>query len=317
MSESDQPRDQPPPITSGQFVQSRPLGSPLQKKSPAAKFTAKQAYHGFDGRKPQSAVHGPGLPWQMVPLDGARGVLLLNGPKLNVYSLDPEVADLNEVSLPDGKKREFWIRGKKKGKTIVFAEGPGTVLRLNVEVCTKLELKLGFYRLIHKTDQTNTTCSQVKIKILPKADDIYRLQANIHLKHVRCKDLKIPNDFGDKYRGRGSKIILSELLKVLGKKNWPNDEDASVILVPTELEIDHSQKEDLGGYYAKSIQAVILEDLHPLTKMGKVLAHELGHHLLGSGHLSDSTNLMVQGTHSKPGSIGLNKGQILTARSNV
>ncbi len=304
MGVSTQPR---PGAPHAHFIDARRLGaddsSTLMGPSAKIEFAEVTKDHGFgDVGYAQ---------WQFVPKGEYRNVLLLNGNHLNLEVSNDSIVGITERVGSNNSEKRIGIEGLKAGKAWLIAVDPksGSALaRLEIVVGKQLRLKLGVYRLFHKSGQPNTTCSSVKTSLIPTVNSVYQPQSNIVVKaeNTSCKPLNTSRDFGQP-------IMLTELLEYLRAKNWPSSEHISVILVGAMQE-SHTGRDDLYGYYDPVSQCVIVEDLFPLSKMGLVLAHEIGHHFFGSTHTKDPDNLMRKGTKGHH-SIHLNPEQIKTARS--
>jgi hypothetical protein len=84
-----------------------------------ATFLNKDPNQGFDP--------GPvgAMPWQMVPLAGARGLKLLDGPDLDIF-IDHRIGGggvwggliFSETQLVGARHREIWLQGRSPASTL-------------------------------------------------------------------------------------------------------------------------------------------------------------------------------------------------------
>src|SRR5215216_1850170 len=116
-----------------------------------AQFLNKDSGLGWD-TGPAGAV-----PWQMVPMGGARGIKLIGGADLqircrpaNIASGAPDGLTYTETALTGAAHREIWLQGRNKGEYVVEAFKPESgvvVAMLGAGVFPLRMVKVAYYTL--------------------------------------------------------------------------------------------------------------------------------------------------------------------------
>jgi hypothetical protein len=111
------------------------------------KFEPVQQNLGFEQTVPG------GLPWQMVPLGGSRGVLLVDAPGNELRASQLFGGDsftFSEAGDSVSARREIWVQGRKPGRyelQVISLNGPTVIYSLFVEVFAERAVKVAFYFL--------------------------------------------------------------------------------------------------------------------------------------------------------------------------
>jgi hypothetical protein len=283
-----------------------------------AGFLELQLFHGFDPAPPLSSL--PGDPaWQMVPLGGARGVMLNEGQDLQLRATTqnghPPI--FHEVTPPASRQRVIWISGQgtRSDATLeaIDPKDSSTKAKLEIGVLESRELRLAFHIVSDAAGHSTTkvTCTQTPAW-LNTVNDIHGLQANIRFTSVRCSPLPMSGDLGDEVNPAAATSQLLELARTSTSKLPMSDADLFVFFVWKIRDTDPN-KPTVGNTPAPLKRFIFIEETE--IPQDVTLAHEIGH-ALGLEHpdaQSDRLNLMFP---DSPGRL-LNKPEILKANANA
>lgn len=258
----------PPPL---------PAGIPI--------FEPKEPKNGFDG-----AVTPP---WQMVPVNGNRTVILKNAANLTVVSRNPAIATVEDVPkcfVHGG--RELLIRGKLKGQTFIDVKNGSQVLAsLEISVKNKKSLKVTFNFVEDKAgNKTNRQISSVEGWV-KGANEILFKQANVQVIKQNARTVKINQDLGNVVRFSshlsGVDAKEHEWDVVVAKRD--NTADFNVFFV-WEYEQDATPNVDNVEAGTSGGNCIFEDNIHFQTH--ETLAHEIGHHL-GVDHPAPGLDLLM------------------------
>jgi hypothetical protein len=256
-----------------------------------ARWRNKQNDLGFD---PLPLLSGKWA-WQMTPVGGARGVMLVDGMKWDVVKpADPAIAGMTD-EIPDcgfANQREYWVNGLKEGVTFALARDPVTraEVKLSIQVYERRTIKAGFYRVKDPADSSRTGIDGATAKRI--CEDYHELdahtilcdQSNIGLKFVDSKDVE-----------------LSLGAKVDAEANFPRfKEIVNKNLITADFHVfliwgDPQTKDGPGAAltYSSYRNICVFGDQMLTKHMPATLAHETGHYLgLEDLMHSDGSNLM-------------------------
>ncbi|MFZ1325612.1 MAG: peptidoglycan-binding protein [Candidatus Contendobacter sp.] len=262
-----------------------PGATPTPPPAGVPVFEQKEPKNGFDGTVTP--------PWQMVPVNGSKTVILKNAANLTVVSRNPAIATIEDIPkcfIHGG--RELTIRGKIKGQTFIDVKNGAQILAsLEVAVKNKKPLKVTFNFVEDKVgNKTKRSISDVDTWV-KGANDILFKQANVEVIKQSARNVKINQDLGSVVR------FSSHLPGVAAKEHeWDvvvakrdNAADFNVFLVweyeqDTTPAVDNVEAGTSGG------NCIFEDNIGYLTH--ETLAHEIGHHL-GVDHPAPGLDLLM------------------------
>jgi len=259
-------------------IPSAPAGKPL--------FEQKQPKDGFDG----TIIP----PWQMVPINGNKTVILKNAANLDVVSRNPAIATVEDVPkcfIHGG--RELIIRGKMKGVTFIDVKNGAQILAsLEVAVKNKKPLRVTFNFVEDKAGHKTTRSIGDVDTWVRNANDILLKQANVEVIKQNARNVKIDQDLGTVVRYskhlRGVDPKEHEWDVVVAKRD--NAADFNVFFV-WEYEQDETPNIDDSAEAGTAGGNCIFED-NIGYQTHETLAHEIGHHL-GVDHPAPGLDLLM------------------------
>ena len=138
--------------------------------------------------------------WQMVPLDGEKSVYLRNADGLTVQVVNPNIAQVSEVSdyraEQTDNRRLFTVKGLTYGTTFLEARKNNIVqTRLEVAVKKLKTVSLAFNFVADRKRSTDKSISYVA-GWMEALNDIYLPQTNIKFIEISANNLSIDNDLG-------------------------------------------------------------------------------------------------------------------------
>ena len=261
------------------------------------RFAPKEAKLGFD-----AGVVGS-LPWQMVPLYGARGLKVTGAAKLQI-KIEPIYGSgasdglrHSETQLYSTTDREIWIQGRAPGRYLVGAASSGIpVMQLEAHVLKERVVKIAYYSMISAQN------SRWDIrKLHDMANAILFPQANVRLEFV---GLWWPQSATSTFNP-GGPVDLSSNAQRASLQDYGNNWNANLLVYFGTLK----NLADKGGKinaqtagnktYVDSYSHLAQEN----ARMARTLAHEIGHFICpdGSGHDGKATDLMYGDSSKTPG----------------
>jgi len=272
---------------------------------------------------PQTGFDAGGYqPWQMVPNGSSRYVILRDGAGLNVTAGPPTVrlTEINESLLPRASgpipfavlrqkgDRFFEILGTAAGSTEVVAEpsGRNAGARLSVKVMKLIIVGVRLYLVSDLQHRTNRTLVEVKKALDTVNDFIIYPQTNLKFELLELRGLQVNRLLKDELEVKGDEQTPDDEIRTLIYPLGSQDEGKNVFFVwkfqyDNVLGITHNRRN------------ISIKDFpQPLDQL---LAHELGHTLLGSAHSDDPQNLMYPA--SSRNALNLTSGQIITINSSA
>jgi len=261
---------------------------------------------GFD---PMPLLGGRGA-FQMVPRGGARGVLLLDGPKHTLEMAPSSVgtpgkADFIEIPVGTPNRREIWINGLEEGGAILAAKNPSTGMydvKLECQVTLEWKKTVGFYILKDAAGRKSRMFTAAKaLAMLNDAYEIIYHQTNVKLESAFNPDesFDVQADLGDTPMVKTTMERVEKLVTFAAADFhvfliWKMEDDALAIHGMTPLGV--------------TVGAIcLIKDTD--KDVGTILAHEAGHRFgLPSHNEQDPTNLMYK---LAVGGKQLNKQQML------
>jgi hypothetical protein len=153
--------------------------------------------NGFDAR----------WPWQMVPLNGSRELLLVNGAGLRLQC--PPGISIAETTQTNSNRRLIEVRGGAKGQYTLDAVGQGGNVRARVEIAVLPEVSLPLAHFIlsdtagHSADTKKHPMNEaIASDIHSRANRILSPQANVNLVFRLAKPVTAVGDLGEKVPGQ-------------------------------------------------------------------------------------------------------------------
>lgn len=262
----------------------------------------------FEEKKPKDGFDKTvNPPWQMVPVNGQKTVILKNAANLTVVSRNPGIATVTEVAqcfVHGG--REFTVSGKVKGTTFIDVKnGTATVASLEIAVKNKKTVRASFHLVEDKAGHKTTRSTGSIDGWVKTMNDILLPQANIAVTKQRAISVKIDKDLGSvvRFSSHLSGVPASEHEWDLVTAKGDASADFNVFFVwEYEQDINPNHDRTDAGTLSKNC---IFED-HAGTNVGDTLTHELGH-TLGCGDLYGATDrpLLMYGITDQRGQLVL------------
>ncbi|MFO1372587.1 MAG: peptidoglycan-binding domain-containing protein [Candidatus Competibacteraceae bacterium] len=249
----------------------------------------------FEQKKPKDGFDGTvSPPWQMVPVNDDKTVILKNADGLSVISRNPAIATVEDVPkcfLHGG--RELIIRGKMKGTTFIDVKNGAQILAmLEVAVKNKKTVRITFNFVEDKVGHKTTRSMGDVDTWVKNANTLLTLQANVEVIKQNVRNVKIDQDLGPVVRYSkhlpGVNPKEHEWDVVVAKRD--NTADLNVFFV-WEYEQDATPEIDDSADAATAGGNCLFED-NITYQTHETLAHEIGHHL-GVDHPAPGLDLLM------------------------
>jgi hypothetical protein len=255
--------------------------------------------------------------WQMVPSVGTRYVALRDGAGDKVFSLDPTICTVSEITQRDlpttgtraqlqPKDRIFRLNGSRKGDTLIQAIGKSGIANLEVGVKHAKTLRVGFYFISdgavppHSTTRAPAEASEW----LKQVNYVYNGQANLYFLIHHAKRVALPMDLGlsiDSFvHLRAEDLHINPWSGLAGGVNA----DVSVHLVWRVELLDN-----LGEENAFTVGKRAFVGDRVKTRVGVTIAHEIGHALGLSDEQVITFRLMYRAKQPRTG-VDLSKTEV-------
>jgi hypothetical protein len=246
------------------------------------------------------------VPWQMVPMGGARGIKLIGGADLqircrpaNIGSGAPDGLTYSETALTAAAHREIWLQGRQKGQYVVEAFKPESgivVAMLGAGVFPLRTVKVAYYTLPAARKWDTKRVNDV-------AHNILFPQANVKVEWL--------GHWGNEF---GYSVNLPQKINIVDDKQ--RDELRAYGDAPAaDLKIYFAwtiQSEQAGmvtnaiTYVGRTVVDSFRRKESEIPRMGRTVAHEIGHFISnsdGPSHDDKSSDLMYGDSTPTPGTI--------------